>query len=346
MAIPVGTEIHFPRLPYCAPWGTHPLTKEVSSATDAWAEPFWVEALGDRARAKESSYSHGITYWMCVAFPFARDDRIYEIAKLAQATTLADDRFTQSALRDDLEGTRAAARRMYAALDGIPPEEGEGYSSEWMIYSACKSLHAGIPAELERRHLDTLRTVFATSVDEADSRLAGVSLEPDEYLKWRLTNVYGYQTCRLLEIAYDTDMSTALVEYPELAELCDEVIHHLVWTNDLYSFIKEARLGETTNLVLMLHARGSSLQEAVDEVARRLVAAERTFMAHWRELAHGPMAKDKRIIRYMNALAHLVGGNRHFSEHSRRFFGPGYDGTPVNGGTITIGAENCSFVPD
>lgn len=341
--VPLGTRYSIPNIPYRLPWMWHPMSAGASDRGRRWSTPYVLNMCGGDSAHARRLLAERVTDWICLAYSQALPDRIDPMMRYHLSQVTLDDRFTVTNMRDDLTGALAAADALMSVLDGYEPPLST--SVERMFYECYVELHSGMSAGLAERHTTALRDILGSAIDEAANRAANRIDDFQDFLPKRRVNLYGWEICLGVEYACDVDMTEELRDIPELRGILETAVDHVLFTNDLLSFAKEAKLGETMNSIWSLRAGGMTLQEAVDAVAARLIAAEESFADQWLSILGGPLGRSEKISRYLTGLAYLVAGSRRYHETSTRYHGPGHDGTPINNGIVTVQDPTNLFTP-
>jgi Terpene synthase family 2, C-terminal metal binding len=107
-----------------------------------------------------------------------------------------------------------------------------------------------------------------------------------EYLKERRVTVGMYTEFALFDVSHQTDASELLSD-PTLKEMMEAASNIIAWSNDIFSYPKEAAQGDPHNLVLLLQSeKAYSLKRAVstarqmhDREMRRFLALDRSILS-------------------------------------------------------------------
>lgn len=337
--LPPGTRYHLPdtggRLPYRH--NVHAAEVAPIELDRIW--PLYLRRFGpDLADHIRADDIHG---WAGFVYPSAYPERLGLIAWGALTAILFDDALTRTSLRDDPVGIVGRVEGHLAAIQGTRPAVDQ--FDEHMMWDCVRSIAAAMPAawgqRFRRLYADIARSVPA----EYWLRQSGQFPPWREWLEFRRVNLYGFWVTAMAELSIGIDMTERLADDPALRRLEETAVDHILFHNDLYSFPKEAKIGETANTFWLLRQQGASIQEAVNELARLVVAKQNEFLAQRDDILSGRAGRDKRVRRYVTALAHAMGGSLHYHRVSPRYHGRRHDGRPVNNGTVTITDDGIHF---
>jgi 5-epi-alpha-selinene synthase len=180
-----------------------------------------------------------------------------------------------------------------------------------------------------RRFVRGVEKHFEAVTWEASNRLRGIVPDRDTYARMRPLAGGLAVDDELIELAGEARLFGGAREHPTVRRLTLASHRAVCWVNDLVSLEKELAHDDMHNMVLVLaHAEGLDLQEAVDLVARMHDAQVRDFMRLSSLLPSFGAAVDEQLRRYVAALQARMRGNLDWSRESARYWrrtqmGPG-----------------------
>jgi hypothetical protein len=332
---------HMPDVGDRLPWLLNPHAEQAHALAVAWANPYMAARFGESLTKLICAELHD---WACHVFPLADAERMALLSKTALVFITVDDAFTRTGLRDDLDGSRRRVQAFVSVLQGERPPASE--LDLTMLWEEMERMALAAPPPWYRRYLARTVDVMRSTAREAEQRLEEHALSWDEYMDFRRVNLYGFWVTGLADFAVRTDVTGLLSEHPELLELELIAVDHILFHNDLYSFTKEAEIGEQANAFWLLRRDGASLQEAVDQLAALVRSRQDEFLLQRDKILAGPLGTSADVRSYLRSLTLLVGGSLRYHQTSRRYHGSHYAGAPVTGGTVTFTGTGNSFVPD
>ncbi|KAM5343718.1 hypothetical protein ACJ41O_012255 [Fusarium nematophilum] len=340
--LPVGTRFQMPDTGDKLPWRKHRLADELHARLSVARRELMVEAFGPELTGLILDVE-GIISWACYTFPFANPWQIDVFANMSLLAVLYDDVLSRTVLVNDPAQVRRLTE-LYAAVSGgqEPPADEPAARWLWEINQKfCSQLDTAAIERWRGLNRDIAEKVHQENSFHRNRDLPGL----EEFLQMRRVSLFGYWVVFVAELSAGVDMTEQLARSPELRDLETTAIEHILFANDLHSFVKEARLGEYANSFWVLRRDGRSVQEAVDFLAQTLAAKEEELLQRSDAILAGPLGRDPDVRRYLDALAYACGGTLHYHRTSRRYWGSDHDGTPVKNGLVTVTPTGVAFNP-
>jgi hypothetical protein len=342
LRIPPGTRYRLPDTGTRLPYVHNPHAGELIDEVARDMRPLLERCLGTDLTAKILG-EDDIHNWACYLYSFADRERMRLLINAALAFIAWDDPYTRTALAADPNRIQRRITNFAAALRGRRPPPDQ--PAELLVWQTLEDIATRSTPAFTARARQICLDVNASVITETRHRLTKRLPDWDDYVPFRRVNLYGYWVVVEAEFSVGVDMTVALAASPDLRALEQAAVDYVLFTNDLYSFPKEAKIGEVANTFWLLRRDGMSIQAAVDHLAALLIAKQDEFLAHREAILAGRFGKRADVRRYLDAVAHALGGNLHYHRTSGRYHGPDHDGAPVTNGTITIGERSNTFTP-
>lgn len=171
-----------------------------------------------------------------------------------------------------------------------------------------------------RRFVRGVENYFEATTWEATNRAQGIVPDPDTYARMRPLTAGLAVDDELIELAGEARLFGGAREHPTVRRLTLASHRAVCWANDVVSLEKELAHADVHNLVLVLvHAEGLGLQEAVDRVGRMHDIEVRDFVRLSSHLPSFGPAVDGQLRRYVAALQARIRGNLDWSRESARY---------------------------
>ncbi|MFB7275385.1 terpene synthase family protein [Streptomyces sp. NPDC056244] len=343
LQVPPGTSYHMPDTGDQLPYAYSRFAADLLPVTKERVRTQLIACVG-RPLADKILGQDGIAEWACHVYPNGDRQRTDVLIDAGLCSLACDDEFTLTGLSTDLEQVRRRAVLYTRVLAGMAPPP-DVPSAVWLARSMAdiEALSSTVfSARFRRIWADINQTVPV----EAEHRLTRMLPGWDEYVAFRRVNLYGYWAVAACEFSAGVDMTQLLEQHTVLRDLELAAVEHIMFTNDLYSFPKEARAGEIANTFWLLRRDGMSIQEAVDFLAEQLVTRQDRFLALREKVRASPLGLREDVRLYLPALSYGLGGNLRYHRTTGRYHGADYDGLPITGGTVVIGERATLFRPD
>ena len=252
--------------------------------------------------------------------PFAGREELRLISDFYAWMFLQDDRRDESAVGRHPGRLSDSDRRFLEVLEGDVPERHDGPAVHALgDLSERLGLLAPGPAWV-RRFVRGVEKYFEASLWEAANRARGTVPDPEDYARMRpLTAGLGVDD-ELIELAGEARLFGGAREHPTVRRLTLASHNAVCWANDVFSLGKELAHGDVHNLVVVLaHAEGLGLQEALDRVAEVHDEEVRNFVRLSSWLPSFGEAVDEHLGSYMAVLRARIRGNLDWSRESARY---------------------------
>lgn len=179
-------------------------------------------------------------------------------------------------------------------------------------------LRVRLNADLTARFMMVLEAHITSSLWELDNRAYGYTPTENEYIVIRRDTTGFRVSALLLEMTLGDSLPTLAREHPILRKMQDLSNDVIAWTNDLYSFEKEAKRKETHNLVLILRD-SMGLQQAIDAVAARIQNSAQQFVELEAALPSFGAEADTVVGKYVGGLKTWMAGHLAWIQLSGRY---------------------------
>jgi hypothetical protein len=237
----------------------HPAAEDVNTATVAWARAV---GLVD-ARSAPRLEAQAIGGLVARAYPRGARGPLQLAADWTTFFCLLDDWIER------LPSAAAVARALAgisAALAGEAPVDGPSLE---VAAADLGRRFAAVATRARRARFEArVRELFEAFVVEAEARAAGRPPAPAAYLPIREITVGIHVELEIGELVEGIELSPEARARAERAGLARSASNLVGWANDLHTYEKELRAGETMNLVAVLaEAEGLDLRAAVTRAA-------------------------------------------------------------------------------
>jgi Terpene synthase family 2, C-terminal metal binding len=170
----------------------------------------------------------------------------------------------------------AARSRLEAVLRGAEPSS----PIEHGLADLCQRTLPHMPAGWRERFTSHIQEVFDGYQMESVQRLAGISAEPDDFVRIRRYTGSVPFCIDLAEFAARTEVPETIYQPSEFSDLLLAVNDVISWVNDVYSVNKElARADHSNYLISLMQHRDLSLEQALRVVIDRITGRAAEFCA-------------------------------------------------------------------
>ncbi|KII89723.1 hypothetical protein PLICRDRAFT_562693 [Plicaturopsis crispa FD-325 SS-3] len=309
--IPTRTNLHLPDLlSLCPP----DLIGHTNPHSDAAAESTaWVASSGTlTARQLEFLLRSDLGNLSARTHPYAPPAQFRACCDFLHLV------FAFDALSD--QSTRAAQDSGHVLLSALQdPAWDDGSSLAQMTREFRTRLFELAREGPVRRFLEHFEGYVRAVVREAALRCAGRVLDVREFTALRRENS-GIRVCfALCECVLGVDVAAD----PALASVYWAAADMVCWSNDVYSYAVEKRMGLAGNniVTVLMKERGMDDQAAADYVGVYFAELMSVFVEGRKRLTtRGPLV-DADVARCVDAMGHWVVGNLEWSFQSQRYFG-------------------------
>ncbi|AFZ24839.1 terpene synthase family protein [Cylindrospermum stagnale PCC 7417] len=176
-------------------------------------------------------------------------------------------------------------------------------TSEWML-----------------RFTKNMEDVFQGVRWEALNNSQGITLDFATFTKIRNFTIWMYPCIDLILLEARISLPPEVIEHPIVKRLNLATSNVIAWSNDIFSFEKDTRAGNTHNLVIVLqHEYQIPLQEAFDRAAELHNAEVRIFIELSAQLPSFGAEIDTNLQRYLSGLRSWLRGNLDWTLESPRY---------------------------
>jgi hypothetical protein len=233
-----------------------------------------------------------------------------------------DDQFDDGTLGADPEAMKFIMRGLFNLLSDqlVPVEHLEQHSPIAAALLDFWQRAPGATPAWRARFQQHLADYFASYLWEANNRASGRIPGVDAYIANRQRSG-GLPTCfDLIELSEHVVLSPDVAANPTYQTLSLIANNVVCWVNDLFSFRKERARGEVNNLVLVVqHARGRTLQEAVVVVNNMITREVQHFLAVEQQLCLYQPETYEALKKYLRVFRGWMRGNLDWSLETLRY---------------------------
>jgi hypothetical protein len=283
----------------------------------------WVRRMGLVTTPQEIERFDSAAYWRLIAGAYPTGSWEF--------LTLAHDWNAWGFFLDDLDDASAAAREpetlrqlfatILAILEGAPAGTKEPPLLQALRH-VWQRIHLRSSPTWRRRFRETLANGMAAYHWEAHNRASGQMPSLTDYLSQR-RHTGGWLTDLLLvDLAQDRTLAEEVYGSPPVQQALEAANNIICWANDLYSFSKEARLGEVHNLVQIVKTTYQCELEAAQQM---VVAWHNLEVLRWQywaaqvpALALAP-AEASHLRAYLAFCEHFITANARWSQLTSRY---------------------------
>jgi len=325
----------------------HPEAHAIVADNDAWtATVLLPDRPKDVPRIREVLGSHLV----CMGFPDGARERVLDICNMGDLGFVLDDDLAAltHAQQRSPEQARTAVKRygqaLLETLTGEPPADAP------FPARAVRGLFHRIRSRVSEPFFDYLLEGFAawlgpgqveelTPLDPHDTDPLGSYLKRRHQCAGCVSYERYAQYILGIESLTDIVRSDMVRAYHEATNAC------WVLPNDLLSFRKECFHDDHNNAICVLRrTKGLTLQEAVDEAAARLGAAQLQVLNLEAKIMASPLAGDD-LQTYLRTLQAIAAANQRWSYMTPRYHGENFRWTGALTGTFVLHPDHTRFPP-
>ncbi len=264
---------HLPRLstPF-APEAINPYYAEAQRQTLDWVR--YYDLIKTNAAFKKFEAGQ---FWnlAALAYPTASRQQLQLISNWMAWLFIQDDHFDEARVGRQ---SRRLQHYVEAALSllrqprmATPRDDGALLAGLSDLWGRMREM---MPPDLAARFIMSFETYTTGCLWELENRAFSYTPTENEYIAVR-RDTSGFRPCALLiEMCLPEALPALVREHPVMRKMQDMTNDVLSWTNDLFSFEKESKRGDTHNLVILLcKHQNLTLQTAVDVVGQRIETA-------------------------------------------------------------------------
>lgn len=317
-------EIIVPELRIPFPSRLSPFVEDVAEHTVRWAGRYGLIKSGERAtRFQGESFGRLVAH----LYPEASAVDLAVAADLNSWFHVFDDMFELT----NVGREPAMARKMMADAEAVlndQPVEGPVGAMLLCLADLRNRLRLRGGAVWWKRFVTHMSQCFTAGLWEVDNQARNRIPDPKSYVDMKLKIAYVPPSFDLIELVEHFEVPDAVRASPEYQTLQHEAGHVVVCSNDILSLKRELMQGTFHNLVIVLqHAHGGTLQEAVDQVCQiisdrvaNFLAAKAALPALFARLRL-PEFLGEATLRCVTGLEHWMRGYLDWALATRRFSG-------------------------
>lgn len=305
---------------------------ELDADTNAWAWGRLLEYFGSEELAKRYERQR-ICHFACMVYPRSLPDRKANTHRSMMSIVVLDDTFSRPQIQASAEAAKGLHDRWWRLFDLKAPGPGNPvFSIAWETIELTERQDPLLSAQLRLRWRELADSHYFEAIDRAKKHVRIY----EDYIKERLTNIYGWWLTDTIEYQAGICLGDLTSSMPIL-EARLPAMRHVALVNDLYSFPKEIDHTEEKNAILvwMTHD-GYTLQGAVDRLVEEIHLAEAEYVQAREKILFSPLGKRQDVQTYLEGLEFLMTGNLRWSQLTTRYFGDNHDGSSVKAAQIWI----------
>ncbi len=177
------------------------------------------------------------------------------------------------------------------------------------------------------KYKNSVRAIFEAAMWQHRNIAAGIWPLIEDYMERRQYIGAGNVATDCIEMIYSIELPESVWQLDWLVELRDLCRNILCWANDLFSHDKERHTGEYHNLIsLICHHKGSSLDEAIDEVIRFHDAQVERFIYVRDNRPTVEFQYEAGVRLYIDVLESIMRGNIDWSDNETTRYIYSYEG--------------------
>ncbi|KAL2809161.1 terpenoid synthase [Aspergillus granulosus] len=203
-----------------------------------------------------------------------------------------DDEFDCGGLQTNSEGAETCRRDTITFLKWClevprPELEGppEGYHNSGCMHGILNAMHTSLSHVSMRRFADSLYE-YVNAVGEVQKHRLARLPSWDDYLDNRLLNIAMFPCILAIEYSHDLKVPAWVIDSKEMQSIFRETVISVVVANDIFSFKKEALVGQIDNALFLkvAHSTHRSFQLGLEETIQELVESRDRFVASESEI--------------------------------------------------------------
>ncbi|RYN41587.1 hypothetical protein AA0114_g10793 [Alternaria tenuissima] len=293
----------------------------------------WAREMGDgRERHTYFSFSP-VGNWSSLIYPEAVPKRLGVLAYLSDLGLIHDDGGEGLSIED----AQVEHGDLYAALDpddvSTMTPDSRAMKTKKLV-SQCILECVSLDRELGLKMLAAFRDVWL-AISERNSDKEAQTME--EYLKYRSENGGMLVFWPMLQFSLGISISEA--EEALVQPIIDAATEGLLLANDYFSWEREYRelqSGQSKRIVsavdLFIRTKGLSIDDAKDEVKRKIITAERDFCERRDELYKACPDISLKLKRWIDCAGLAVSGNHYWCSACPRQNAWKHADTPISNG--------------
>lgn len=239
---------------------------------------------------------------VCHAHPRAQLSHLHPVVDFLFFIFLWDDQFDCRIGGELPDPASLAMSNLLASavLQGSSPNE-DSSPLLWALSDLRDWLSEHMSQAWMDRFTQSFQDYFDSTVWELEARHQGVCPDLDTYIRMRRLTSGGYWVTHLIEAAEGFCLSDEAWNNPLLQEILTATANIIGWANDLLSLRSELNDTGHLNLVFsLMHERGLSLQQAVNEAVEMHNSEVRRFLELERSLSSSN--QDPLVSRFVRGL--------------------------------------------
>jgi Terpene synthase family 2, C-terminal metal binding len=287
----------------------------------------WIDAMGIAPSATED-IGADLPYIIGRLYPHASADNLALVTDWNCWGFLYDDQFD-----GDLGMLpHAATASVEAMIDIIcAPDDRHGHRDAPLaraLADMMQRFRSRTSARWFHRFSEHFAAGLAGFAHHAAARAAGGSTTVEDYLAHRRLDIVSDPLLDFIELTDDCELSPVVHTAPTMLRLRRSALDIIIMTNDIFSYHKERRCGDTENAILVMErSTGLTHEDATARAAEianqnilALVGARHTLPATLRNLNTSPDQID-RAMRFLTGVQTVVKATYDIHIESTRYDG-------------------------
>ncbi|KAL3483615.1 terpenoid synthase [Aspergillus germanicus] len=244
-----------------------------------------------------------------------------------------DDEFDCGDLQTDIEQADICRRDTMAFLKWcleVPRSDLEappgGQHNSGCMQDILSAMQSSLSHVSMRRFADSLYQYVEAVGEVQKSRMASLP-SWDDYLENRLHNIAMFPCILAIEYAYDLKVPAWVIDSEPMQSIFRETVISVVVANDIFSFKKEAFVGQIDNALFLKVAHGShrNFQLGLEETIQELVESRDRFIASESQILSSeeylklPQQTQADVKTFVLSCKFMIVGNVKWSKSTKRY---------------------------
>lgn len=202
------------------------------------------------------------------------------------------------------------------------------------ILKNYKQIIKAMPAFQQQRCINTLNDFWKGTFEQVNWTNKSAILTEESYLQYRQLSLDAIHCFFLIEYAKNIRLTDEEYKHPTMQQLILIGCRHVLYVNDLFSCLKEYK-GDFQNfnhiIGVLVRSKELSVQQAVDDVCKRIEQCEESFIKIRDEWYAGPEIISGASRSYIAGMQDWMAGLLFWSRKSKRYWGSHFSGMVTQG---------------
>lgn len=211
-----------------------------------------------------------------------------------------------------------------------------GIYPSWVreVLKNYKQILKPMPPFQQKRCIKTFNDFWKGTLEQINWTDKSSILTEESYLQYRQMSLDAIHCFFLIEYAKNITLSNEEYYHPAMQQLILTGCRYVLYVNDLFSCLKEYK-GDLQNfnhiIGILVRSKGLSVQQAVDEVCKRIEQCEDSFIKIRDEWYAGPDVISDASRSYIDGMQDWMSGVLFWSRKSKRYWGSHFSGIVTHG---------------